>query len=349
MKKFLSMLMAIMMVVQLLPVSALADTSTSGVTLVTAQEPASAFEVAQKAIDDASHPLLQVGAEVQEGPFATGEDFIYEITCVREPSPVYQATHEGMLPCFTEYKNAKVTLTPPDGVVFLITNPQGGYDEVDGPFTYTFNNTLEATGSSSSFQIRARMKDNGTAASGTDYGPLKKIEAYAEVEVTDIDLNETRTLTLSTEKNQIAVTKDNGVWNKASNAWNVTKTAASDDGFSKGVKVDGDKVYFAYWIEAGKKGASGGITSTLSDYQVNGVVNFTRYIVTDTLTHPKGIANGAVVQNVTMEAYDKDGNVAKTVNSGEGTLSISSDYVNHVQLSNGVDTPYYTRYKVTAV
>ena len=347
MKKFLSILMAIMMVVQLLPVSALADTSTSGVTLVTAQEPASAFEVAQKAIDDASHPLLQVGAEVQEGPFATGEDFIYEITCVREPSPVYQATHEGMLPCFTEYKNAKVTLTPPDGVVFLITNPQGGYNEVDGPFTYTFNNTLEATGSSSSFQIRARMKDNGTAASGTDYGPLKKIEAYAEVEVTDIDLNETRTLTLSTEKKQIAVTMDNGVSNKASNEWNVTKTAASDDGFSKGVKVDGDKVYFAYWIEAGKKGASG-ITSTVSDYQVNGVVNFTRYIVTDTLTHPKGIANGAVVQNVTLEAYDKDGNVAKTVRSGEGTLIISSDYVNHVQLSNGVDTPYYTRYKVTA-
>ena len=179
MKKFLSMLMAIMMVVQLLPVSALADTSISGATLVTAQEPASAFEVAQKAIDDASHPLMRVGAEVQKGPFATGEDFIYEISCVREPSPVYQATHEGMLPCFTEYKNAKVTLTPPDGVVFLITNPQGGYDEVDGPFTYTFNNTLESTGSSSSFQIRARMKDNGTAASGTDYGPLKKIEAYA--------------------------------------------------------------------------------------------------------------------------------------------------------------------------
>ena len=39
MKKFLSMLMAIMMVVQLLPVSALADTSISGATLVTAQEP----------------------------------------------------------------------------------------------------------------------------------------------------------------------------------------------------------------------------------------------------------------------------------------------------------------------
>ena len=88
MKKFLSMLMAIMMVVQLLPVSALADTSISGTTLVTAQEPASAFEVAQKAIDDASHPLLRVGAEVQKGPFATGEDFIYEISCVREPSPV---------------------------------------------------------------------------------------------------------------------------------------------------------------------------------------------------------------------------------------------------------------------
>ena len=70
--------------------------------------------------------------------------------------------------------------------------------------------------------------------------------------------------------------------------------------------------------------------------------------MTDTLNHPKGIANGAVVQNVTLEAYDKDGNVAKTVRSGEGTLIISSDYVNHVQLSNGVDTPYYTRYKVTA-
>ena len=123
----------------------------------------------QKAIDDASHPLLQVGAEVQEGPFATGEDFIYEITCVREPSPVYQATHEGMLPCFTEYKNAKVTLTPPDGVVFLITNPQGGYDEVDGPFTYTFNNTLEATGSSSSFQIRARMKDNVSCSNNINH------------------------------------------------------------------------------------------------------------------------------------------------------------------------------------
>ena len=296
MKKFLSMLMAIMMVVQLLPVSALADTSISGTTLVTAQEPASAFEVAQKAIDDASHPLLRVGAAVQEGPFATGEDFIYEITYVREPSPTYQATHEGTLPCFTEYKNAKVTLTPPDGVVFLITNPQGGYDEVDGPFTYTFNSALTATGTTGSFQIRARMKDNGTAASGTKYGSLKKIEAYAEVEVTDIDLNETRTLTLrkDDEHNQIAVTKDNGVSNKASNEWNVTKTAASDNGFAKGVKVDGDKVYFAYWIEAGKKGASG-ITSTVSDYQVNGVVNFTDYAVTDTLNHPKGIANGAVV------------------------------------------------------
>ena len=77
MKKFLSMLMAIMMVVQLLPVSALADTSISGETLVTAQEPASAFEVAQKAIDDASHPLMRFEAEAQKGPFATGEDFIY--------------------------------------------------------------------------------------------------------------------------------------------------------------------------------------------------------------------------------------------------------------------------------
>ena len=33
----------------------------------------------------------------------------------------------------------------------------------------------------------------------------------------------------------------------------------------------------------------------------------------------------------------------------EGSARIfSSDYVNHVKLSNGVDTPYYTRYKVTA-
>ena len=242
-EKWLALLMAMLMLLSSMPLTALAEEVYSdNIVTITAKEApedtdtgaadvgsadvAAALKAAQDAAEANPTSGGYVGlysARVQtQQPIATGEEFTYEIGYVLSSAPTYRDSTGTPQAAFSQYEDVTINIAVPDGIVLLDENGKA-YDD-----TYTISlGDKPITGSAAqTVTVNARMVGNGTVANGTTFGKLGvNIAANVTVGGQTVEFK----YALLNDSNNSTVT------NEATGEWKVEKTEGTP-------AVSGDEV-----------------------------------------------------------------------------------------------------------
>lgn len=347
-EKWLALLMAMLMLLSSMPLTALAEQVYSeGLTITAKEAPedtdtgaadvgsadvAAALKAAQDAAEANTTSGGYVGlysASVQtQQPIKTGDAFTYGIGYALYPVPRYTDSTGTPQPAFSQYEDVTITIKVPAGIVLL------GADGTEYRDTYTISlGDRPITGSEAqTVTVNARMDGNGTVEDGKTFAKLGvNIAANATVGGQTVEFK----YALPNDSNASNVT------NKATGEWKVEKTEGDPI-------VSGDEVTLTWTIEIGKV-AGTDLTGNTSAYNTTGALNFVSgsFSLTDTLptiTGKDGTEYKPLRSSITATGMT-------TVNGGADETKLTTNYHATTDLkAGGVDseTPYYTVYTVKA-
>ena len=345
-EKWLALLMAMLMLLSSMPLTALAEQVYSeGLTITAKEAPedtdtgaadvgsadvAAALKAAQDAAEANTTSGGYVGlysASVQtQQPIKTGDAFTYGIGYALYPVPRYTDSTGTPQPAFSQYEDVTITIKVPAGIVLL------GADGTEYRDTYTISlGDRPITGSEAqTVTVNARMDGNGTVEDGKTFAKLGvNIAANATVGGRTVEFK----YALPNDSNASNVT------NKATGEWKVEKTEGTP-------AVSGDEVTLTWTIKIGKV-ADKDFTGNESAYNTTGALNFENFSLTDTLpiiTGKDGEKYAPLRSSITAAGMT-------AVEGGAGQTELTTDYHATTDLTaGGVDseTPYYTVYTVKA-
>ena len=345
-EKWLALLMAMLMLLSSMPLTALAEEVYSEGLTITAKEAPEETDAADagsadiaaalKAAQDAAEANPTSGGYVElysarvqtPQPIETGAEFTYEIGYALYPVPRYTDSTGTPQPAFSQYEDVTITIKVPAGIVLL------GADGTEYRDTYTISlGDRPITGSEAqTVTVNARMDGNGTVEDGKTFAKLGvNIAANATVGGRTVEFK----YALPNDSNASNVT------NKATGEWKVEKTEGDPI-------VSGDEVTLTWTIEIGKV-AGTDLTGNTSAYNTTGALNFVSgsFSLTDTLpiiTGKDGEKYAPLRSSITATGMT-------AVEGSAGQTELTTDYHDTTDLkAGGVDseTPYYTVYTVKA-
>lgn len=346
-EKWLALLMAMLMLLSSMPLTALAEEQvySEGLTITAKEAPedtdtdaadagsadiAAALKAAQDAAEANPTSGGYVGlysASVQTPqPIKTGDAFTYGIGYALYPVPRYTDSTGTPQPAFSQYEDVTITIKVPAGIVLL------GADGTEYRDTYTISlGDRPITGSEAqTVTVNARMDGNGTVEDGKTFAKLGvNIAANATVGGKTVEFK----YALPNDSNASNVT------NKATGEWKVEKTEGTP-------AVSGDEVTLTWTIKIGKV-ADKDFTGNKSAYNTTGALNFENFSLTDTLpiiTGKDGEKYAPLRSSITATGMT-------AVEGSAGQTELTTDYHDTTDLkAGGVDseTPYYTVYTVKA-
>lgn len=231
-EKWLALLMAMLMLLSSMPLTALAEEVYSEGLTITAKEapeeggetPDATGEVdedalALKAVEDAmaTNPdtgaqLAIIGMKPESMDVPTGKTFTYNIEVKFGPAVTFTNPQTNQVKdAYSQFKDVKVTFTAPENIVFA-----------NGTDTLTYTIGTHGLGGNMSFPISAKMTDNGLAQNGETYGKLSATITGTVVLPDGTEREFTYTMGADHEYNDSAVT------NSASTKWTVDKADVKD-------------------------------------------------------------------------------------------------------------------------
>ena len=227
-EKWLALLMAMLMLLSSMPLTALAEEQvySEGLTITAKEAPEEGGEtpdatgevdedaLALKAVEDAlaTNPdtgaqLAIIGMKPESMDVPTGKTFTYNIEVKFGPAVTFTNPQTNQVKdAYSQFKDVKVTFTAPDNIVFA-----------DGKDTLTYTIGTRGLGGNMSFPISANMTDNGLAQNGETYGELSATITGTVVLPDGTEREFTYTMGADHEYNDSAVT------NSASTKWTVAK------------------------------------------------------------------------------------------------------------------------------
>ena len=346
-EKWLALLMAMLMLLSSMPLTALAEQVYSEGLTITAKEAPEETDAADagsadiaaalKAAQDAAAQNAASGGYVElysasvqtPQPIATGEEFVYEIGYKLSPAPNYTDSTGTPLAAFSQYEDVTITIKVPDGIELL-----SGADGTEDPDTYTISlgDKPIVGGAAQTVTVRARMVGNGTVPDATSFDTLG-VDIAANVTVGGQTVE--FTYALPDASNNSTVT------NEVTGEWKIEKTEGTP-------AVSGDEVTLTWTIKIGKV-AGTDLTGSDSAYNTTGALNFVddSFSLTDTLPTIEG-KDGTEYKPL-RSSITANGTTLDTGIAGETELT--TNYHATIDLkAGGVDTetPYYTVYTVTA-
>ena len=321
-EKWLALLMAMLMLLSSMPLTALAEQVYSeGLTITAKEAPeetdaadagSADIEAALKAAQDAAAQNAASGGYVElysasvqtPQPIATGEEFVYEIGYTLSPAPNYTDSTGTPTAAFSQYEDVTITIKVPAGIVLL------GTDGTEYRDTYTISlGDKPITGSAAqTVTVRARMVGNGTVPDATSFDKLG-VDIAANVTVGGQTVK--FTYALPNDSNNSTVT------NKATGEWKVEKTEGTP-------AVSGDEVTLTWTIKIGKV-ADTDFTGSNSAYNTTGALNFENFSLTDNLpiiTGKDGKQYAPLRSSITATGMT-------TVNGGAGETKLTTNYPCH--------------------
>ena len=338
-EKWLALLMAMLMLLSSMPLTALAEEVYSEGLTITAKEapeeggetPEATGEVdedalALKAVEDAmaTNPntgaqLAIIGMKPASTGVLTGDTFTYNIEVKFGPAVTFTNPQTNQVKdAYSEFKDVEVTFTAPENIVFA-----------DGKDTLTYTIGTRGLGGNMSFPISAKMTDNGLAEDGKTYGELSATITGTVVLPDGTERKFTYTMGVDHEYNDSAVT------NSASTKWTVDKVDVTD----ADITVDDETVSIEWTVKVGKS-TDENLNGAGAAYKNNGTLNFEEnsYALTDALP---------TINGYTPTGWTATASGTNETWSGTGA-NVSIDYIDTTTLDNGVETPYYTVYTITA-
>ena len=343
-EKWLALLMAMLMLLSSMPLTALAeDIAYSGGLTINASpreegdaaDAADPADLAAAAVDAAVNGNQESGdylvlatLKPPAGPVSTGATFQYTFTVNFGPAPTYvDPVNNNNVSTYSQYENVKVTFKAPNHIAFA----DGSKED-----TYTFDSPIDVSdgGTSRTQQISARMTNNGQAWNGFDYGALTAI-VEADVTLADGTVKHFQYEMSATEYGNTT----GEVTNTASTAWTVQKSAptVTDNGEEAGTVTIQWEIKVGSPSDEGLKGAN-------TWYNRIGTLNLDSFTLSDTLPTVEGVGPRSwklIVGN-------------NQVASGNGS-AVSTDYINKTDLTgdaanaDGVKTAGFTTYTLEAV
>ena len=352
-KRLVAWITALLLMVNLVPVTSLADTSEVYGASGEDSSPTATQQI-QSAIDgNMDSPFVavtNVTVSPSDAAVPTGEWFHYTVFYMLKPAPVYypDPASPASQPCYTQYDQVVFTLTPPANIELSGANLT---DHGDGTYSYRLlNQYVLGGGISGNDEISARMTNNGDAADHTAYGSLG---VSVTADVTAADSGSTMTFT------QVPVSGNvTAIENAASGAWSIQKTADEDD---PSVDRTTEEVTFAYTIEIGRTDEGGALLKNDASYDVTGALKFSAFTLTDTPAAFTDI-DGNSVSPLRWTAVPLDGAglpVTAQAQSGTAATITLTDYrtIHATGTAGGVTVsgaetapvalPTYTQYAVT--
>ena len=346
-EKWLALLMAMLMLLSSMPLTALAEEQvySEGLTITAKEAPeeggaadvgSADVAAALKAAQDAAKANATSGGYVElysarvqtPQPIETGAEFTYEIGYTLSPAPNYKDSTGTPQAAFSQYEDVTINIDVPDGIVLLDKNG----NEYDDTYTISLGDKPITGGAAQTVTVNARMVGNGTVANDTTFGKLGvNIAANVTVGGQTVEFK----YALPNDSNASNVT------NKATGEWKVEKTEGDPI-------VSGDEVTLTWTIEIGKV-AGTDLTGNTSAYNTTGALNFVSgsFSLTDTLptiTGKDGTEYKPLRSSITATGMT-------TVNGGADETKLTTNYHATTDLkAGGVDseTPYYTVYTVKA-
>lgn len=342
-EKWLALLMAMLMLLSSMPLTALAEQVYSeGLTITAKEAPEEGGEtpdasggvdedlLALEAVETAlannqttGAQLAIIGMKPERMDVPTGDTFTYNIEVKFGPAVTFTNPQTNQVKdAYSEFKDVKVTFTAPANIVFA-----------DGKDTLTYTIGARGLGGNMSFPISAKMTDNGLAQNGKTYGELSATITGTVVLPDGTEKEFTYTMGADHEYNDSAVT------NSASTKWTVDKADAT----AADITVDGETVSIEWTVKVGKstdENLNGDVNGAGAAYKNNGTLNFegNSYELTDILPTINGQAPTG--WNATASGTNETW-------SGTGA-NVSINYIDTTTLDNDVETPYYTVYTITA-
>ena len=345
-EKWLALLMAMLMLLSSMPLTALAEQVYSeGLTITAKEAPedtdtgaadvgSADVAAALKAAQDAAAQNATSGGYVElysarvqtPQPIETGAEFTYEIGYALYPAPNYTDSTGTPQAAFSQYEDVTITIKVPAGIVLLDVNGT----EYRDTYTISLGDKPIAGGASQTVTVNARMDGNGTVEDGTTFAKL------------GVDIAANVTVGGQTVEFKYALpdaSNNSTVTNKATGEWKVEKTEGTP-------AVSGDEVTLTWTIKIGKV-ADKDFTGNESAYNTTGALNFENFSLTDTLpiiTGKDGEKYAPLRSSITAAGMT-------AVEGGAGQTELTTDYHATTDLTaGGVDseTPYYTVYTVKA-
>ena len=285
-EKWLALLMAMLMLLSSMPLTALAEEQvySEGLTITAKEAPentdaadAGSADVAAalKAAQDAAAQNATSGGYVElysarvqtQPPINTGAPFTYEIGYVLSPAPTYTDSTGTPQAAFSQYEDVTITIDVPAGIVLVGAD---GATEYRDTYTISLDNMPITGGAGQTVTVNARMDGHGTVANGTPFDKLG-VDIAAKVTIGGQTVDFT-TYTLPDDKNTSSVT------NTASGQWKIAKEEVGDP------VVEGEEVTLTWKIEIGKV-AGTDLTGNTEAYNTTGALNFVSgsFSLTDTL------------------------------------------------------------------
>lgn len=188
-EKWLALLMAMLMLLSSMPLTALAEEQvySEGLTITAKEAPedtdtdaadagsadiAAALKAAQDAAEANPTSGGYVGlysARVQTPqPIETGAEFTYEIGYKLSPAPKYKDSTGTPQAAFSQYEDVTINIDVPKGIVLLDENGKA----YDNTYTISLGDKPITGGAAQTVTVNARMVGNGTVANGTTFGKL---------------------------------------------------------------------------------------------------------------------------------------------------------------------------------
>ena len=331
--KCVALLMALLMLLTSMPLTALADSITSDAWSYTADpQPAeggaanatglpataaAAVEAAQQLNATNGQYVGIDKASISSATIETGASVTYTIPYRVTAAPQYDPGTGQSLNAFEAYTNVRLTVTADENIVFKENGENAITVDLDD-----FSATAPAM---KTLSLTAHLKGNGTLPNGTQIGALE-VTITADVTVD----GETHELSYTLNKNN-----NTAATSKADNPWKVDKGAPS---FAR----NGENVTVTWTVKAGKEDDAN-LTGNDSAYNVYGVLNFTGFTLTDEL--PK--VNDKYPTSATIK---REGGDSGSYDPSTGKLTISEYATTTVDETHGgsFETPYLSTYTVTA-
>ena len=337
-EKWLALLMAMLMLLSSMPLTALAEQVYSEGLTITAKEAPEETDAADagsadiaaalKAAQDAAAQNAASGGYVElysasvqtQQPIATGEEFVYEIGYTLSPAPNYKDSTGTPTAAFSQYEDVTITIKVPAGIVLLGTDGT----EYRDTYTISLGDKPITGGAAQTVTVRARMVGNGTVPDATSFAKL------------GVDIAANVTVGGQTVEFKYALPDDSNnstVTNKATGEWKIEKTEGTP-------AVSGDEVTLTWTIKIGKV-AGTDLTGNTSAYNTTGALNFVddSFSLTDNLpiiTGKDGKQYAPLRSSITATGMT-------TVEGGAGETELTTDYHATTGLTAGgvnTETPY---------
>lgn len=290
---------------------------------------------------------------LNEDEVYAGEVVPYRLSYNFGQAPNYREELSGqILPTYSQYKTVAITITPPKD--FVIVNDAGEVlGTADKPYVHLMENV--GTGLQGNLPISGKSLRNGVAVAGERFGALK-VAVEAKVDVTDVNLNETREMVFESANIPVDTAATNVTAKTRDTQYDVKKSAgARAEEFTEGGVT---YVKLTYPIQFGLS-VNGSITDSKNEYLVPGFLGFNpeaTFTLKDVL--PKIAESGTHQTDVLPAAASlllNGQKVAGYALGEEKKAEISTDRYNTLDVSDsdlfGIvkAVPYFTEYVAEVV